>query len=262
MSPILFCLFIADLPDCIPSSGLNVNVLMYADDLVLLGESPEALQESINSLSRWSAENSLKVNVGKTKCMIFHLGRRSKCSFSYDGHALDIVKNFCYLGIHFSAQLSFSFHTTQLIQKAKSRIGLLFQKLKLTQLPLHVVLSVFNCYITPIFRYGSHLWTSRVAKSVVQSINSLFTKFLKRYLCIPSFIQNNIVHHLTSTTPFFTQLLQFCHNNSFPVSFPSHFSSVKLQFLSIIPEFVPYLSFMNIPSTYCCLLYTSDAADE
>ena len=57
ISPMLFNLYINDLPDIFdntcdpPKLGIrDVNCLCYADDLVIISESPQGLQQSLNKL--------------------------------------------------------------------------------------------------------------------------------------------------------------------------------------------------------------------
>ena len=53
---------------------LKLYLLMYADDTVLLAESPEGLQISLNSMKEYCSLFDLKVNINKTKIMIFSRG--------------------------------------------------------------------------------------------------------------------------------------------------------------------------------------------
>ena len=61
LSPILFSLFIEDLELYLqgrPGSGLNIKdinllLLLFADDMVVLGETTEDLQNSLNELYRY-----------------------------------------------------------------------------------------------------------------------------------------------------------------------------------------------------------------
>lgn len=46
-------------------------ILLYADDTIIFAETPEALQTSINALHNYCNTWGLKVNVSKTKVMVF-----------------------------------------------------------------------------------------------------------------------------------------------------------------------------------------------
>ena len=79
MSPFIFALFVNDLEmallhnncDPIDINEVNIFLLMYADDTILMAENPEKLQEMLDALKEWTDEYGLTVNVGKTKIVIF-----------------------------------------------------------------------------------------------------------------------------------------------------------------------------------------------
>ena len=78
MSPMLFSLFIEDLELFIqdnPTSGLTIDditfiLLLFADDMVLFGKSPEELQHSLDLLEAYCDSWGLEVNINKTKIMV------------------------------------------------------------------------------------------------------------------------------------------------------------------------------------------------
>ena len=86
LSPILFSLYVNDfeinfIKDNCPSIELqmiNIFLLMYADDMVLLAETPEGLQSMLHSLESYTNDWTLKVNVDKTKVVIFRNGGKIK----------------------------------------------------------------------------------------------------------------------------------------------------------------------------------------
>lgn len=251
LSPLLFSLFISDLPDSLPSFDFPIPTLLFADDTVLLADSAENLQLSIDALSRYCVENCLSINVSKTKCLVFHRGRLPACSFSVGGSPLEIVNSFTYLGFTFTVQLSFTSHLSSMITKANSRIGLLFQKLPLSHLPLALVLDTFNCFILSIFRYGLHLWLSKVSKASLSSLDSLFTKFLKRYLGLPYFTNNAVIHHLTNTIPLSHTLIKLAHSSPLKANFPRSFSGTRFSFMTSLPDPPSdYSPISLIPSTF------------
>ena len=52
-------------------SYLKIYVLLYADDTILLAESPEELQTALNSMNLYCNDWNLKINVSKTKVVFF-----------------------------------------------------------------------------------------------------------------------------------------------------------------------------------------------
>ena len=250
LSPLLFALFLSDLPQSLPSLQCSTPILLFADDIVLIAHNPTDLQSLINSLHLYTSTNFLTINTSKTVCLVFHRGRLPACSFFLNKTPLNRVNQFTYLGFQFSSQLSFSAHLNSLITKANSRIGVLFRQLPLTSLPLRTVLNVFNCYILPIFQYGLHLWLSKISASSLTSLNSLFTKYLKRYLLLPSFTPSSIVHHITNTVPLTNQLIHQANSKPPSIHFTHTFSNIKLSFLSVIPPHTPYFPFPDIPTTF------------
>ena len=79
MSPTIFALFIEDLElylqdrvDCgLSLQDLTLILLLFADDMVILGHSPEDLQNSLYSLSNYCEKWGLEVNVAETKVVVF-----------------------------------------------------------------------------------------------------------------------------------------------------------------------------------------------
>ena len=73
---------------------------MYADDIVLLSETPEGLQNSIQILSNFCSLWKLEINETKSKILIFE-SRKQNCdmSFKIDNKELERVYEYKYLGI-------------------------------------------------------------------------------------------------------------------------------------------------------------------
>ena len=88
---LFFSLYINDLidhfgPDCEPLE-LNrkpISCLLYADDIILLSESAKGLQKSLDILKTYCDKWNLKINIGKTKVIVFNKsGRISGLSCLY-----------------------------------------------------------------------------------------------------------------------------------------------------------------------------------
>ena len=102
LSPMLFSLFLNDLEEVFASEGyegldidiLKIFMLLYADDIVIFSKSAEELQEGLNLLLNYCNRWKLKVNVDKTKIMVFRNGGvlPENLIFYYDNQVLEIVK--------------------------------------------------------------------------------------------------------------------------------------------------------------------------
>ena len=71
--------------------------LLYADDLVLCGESEESLKKLIEDFGRVCKSRGLKVNVEKSKVMVVS-GENKQCRIKLEDELLEQVSEFKYLG--------------------------------------------------------------------------------------------------------------------------------------------------------------------
>ena len=72
--------------------------LLYADELVLCGESEEDLRVMVGRFAKAFRRRGLKVNPGKSKVMILNGVERLQCEVHVDGICLEHVSEFKYLG--------------------------------------------------------------------------------------------------------------------------------------------------------------------
>ncbi len=79
LSPILFNIFLADLPQLLGNDIQSTkptlhhpSCLFWADDIVLFSESEEGMHKMLKTLEKYCKENELTLNTDKTKCMIFN----------------------------------------------------------------------------------------------------------------------------------------------------------------------------------------------
>ena len=256
-SALLFSLFTSDIVEFLPKlgpiiNGVIVSIILYADDMCLLAESAEDLQKMLDALKCYCDENKLEVNIRKTKVMVFHRGRLPKESFTYDGKSLEIVSSFCYLGFTLTVQLSFTQHLQVTISKARARIGLLYAKLPIQDIPLHLVKQVFDTFIAPTFHYGLCLWINKCSIASMQSLDAVWSKYLKRYLGIPPYSNNSIVYHVTDSQPLSTTLKSLAPRRLGGLVFPECFSGMRLSFIQGTDDqnFTSFNPVPSIPTTY------------
>ena len=128
LGPVLFLIFINDLPENIRSS-----VRLFADDCVLYRniESPtdcQILQDDLNSLAQWEADWQMKFHVAKCDSMRVtrHPPDKHK-QFEYTLHQqrLEQVQSAKYLGITISDDLDWGQHISEISSKATKTLGFL-----------------------------------------------------------------------------------------------------------------------------------------
>ena len=97
---------------------------MYADDIVLLSKSAKGLQTLLCRLEDFCNKWNLKVNINKTKIIIFNkAGRVLKgYNFTYGNILLEHVNEYKYLGIYFRSSGIFTQGIKYLCNKALKAI--------------------------------------------------------------------------------------------------------------------------------------------
>ncbi len=108
LSPLLFGLYLDGLEkylDALDGNSLPqlvdivVKLLLYADDLALMSETPQGLQKQIDVLSEFYVERQLVINVSKTKVVVFEKRCSVALEFTYRGTTIERVQSFRYLGL-------------------------------------------------------------------------------------------------------------------------------------------------------------------
>ena len=125
LSPLLFAIFLNDFEYSISRKykGLNdlatdinhylsdgdvehflrIFALLYADDTIVLAESPEQLQLALNAVHEYCENWDLTVNTNKTKIVIFSKGRvTSYPAFVFGHRNIEVVDDYVYLGVVFN----------------------------------------------------------------------------------------------------------------------------------------------------------------
>ena len=160
LSPILFYLYINDLPDIFGSecdpveiNKHTLNTFMYADDIILLSKSKQGLQNCLNNCTKW------KLNTLKSKIIVFNKTRRmSHTIFKYGKSNVECVKSYKHLGIEFLIADNFTEAKCVLRKKAKKSTFILKSFINNQHLSPTVTLSMFKKLIVPIRTYGSEIW--------------------------------------------------------------------------------------------------------
>ena len=174
LGPLLFALFINDLPTAI-SKG---NTLLYADDAVLFAACKDIkiLEETLNAkldeVNKWTLCHSLFINKRKTEFVIFGTDARLSDTvvIKIGDYEINRVYDFKYLGIVIDDSLTWKDHVRHVISKVGKRVGVLGCLRR--NITIHAAFEMYNSLILPIFDYCNVVWSSW-NKADMESLESL-----------------------------------------------------------------------------------------
>lgn len=189
LSPLLFALFINDLENFLLKKGcrgipINANneisLLAYADDIVLLVDTPTELRRKLDSLFEYCQQNKLTINANKTKIVVF---KKNRCkpkirSYSFGDDSLEVVDSYNYLGIVFNASGSFSQTAKKAISSANTAAGAtlkLIYRTKASTLSVHNKL--FDSLVRSIILHAAPIWCLGYLETI-EKVQLLFYKKL------------------------------------------------------------------------------------
>ena len=171
LAPTLFAVFINDLASDVNTVECGVRVseqmislLMYADDIILISDSPEGLQQQLDEVHKWSTKWHLSINIDKTK--VIHFRRASDpCttfSFKLGGNNIDIVNSYRYLGLELNETLDYTY-SAQILSDAGSRAlgALTFKYIRSKGLHFDTYTKLYNSTVTPVVDYSAAVWASK-----------------------------------------------------------------------------------------------------
>ena len=115
-----------------PSRICFAQVLLYADDTVLLFASKTAIEleaslnTDINRISSWVQENKLFLHMSKTEYVAHQrLKREDSISLSCNEFSLTESESFKYFGVVIDQHLGFNNHTEHVVNKVSRKLGAL-----------------------------------------------------------------------------------------------------------------------------------------
>ena len=236
LSPLLFNIYVNDIFDLVDKNtpvspelkaGNPINVLMYADDLVMLSQSEDQLQKNMSLLNDYCENWNLEINTKKTKTMVFNRGNKlCKTNIFLNNKLVECVKEFKYLGFNISAKnCSFLKTISDLKTKANRAIFALNNKIKLSKIPTKLAIKIFNAQIKPILLYGSEVWASYHNYTYENwdtcETEKCHTQFLKRILGCDVHSPNLMIRGELGITPLLSEIVYKS------VSYLQHLEQIK-----------------------------------
>ena len=170
LSPLLFGLFIDEfeswLRQRLPNVGVQmgrklVQMLLYADDMVLLTHNPMELQQMLDVLHQFCSAKGMEVNVRKTEIVVFRKANTPEVpdQWLYNGETVQRSVEFRYLGIILHETKGMSCAIESLATAARKAMWALFPRFKLAGITdISIKLRMFSCLVVPIMEYCSEVW--------------------------------------------------------------------------------------------------------
>lgn len=138
---------------------LKLYVLLYADDTVILAETPDDLQKALYAMEDYCTEFKLHININKTKIMKLSRGKlRNIPTFYFGKQELEVVDSYPYLGLHFNYNGKFNVAKKKLYEKATRAMFSVMKRIRTLQLPIDMQLKLFVSMVKPIILYGAEIW--------------------------------------------------------------------------------------------------------
>jgi hypothetical protein len=185
LSPLLFGLYIDRLEAHLASAAAGVGVplgdlpsplqvLLYADDLVLLARDARGLQALLDALHTFCTANGLRVNTQKTEVVVFgHRAPPRSPSLTYAGQALPVSKSFRYLGVVLHSTRGVACAPGHLLASAQRALGAMHGRCRaahITDFALRTRL--YRALVEPILTYASEVWAPDIIRSLPAALAS------------------------------------------------------------------------------------------
>ncbi|CAF0824973.1 unnamed protein product [Brachionus calyciflorus] len=154
LGPILFVIFINDLPDKIK----NV-IKLFADDTKVISlidneNDSSILQEDLNNLHEWSKQWFMDIN--EDKCVAMHFGSNNKnYEYSLNSHKLTESHQERDLGVIFSKYLKNSAHIAVATRKANYALSIIKRSFKCRD---KLTIKKLTSLVRPHLEYAVQVW--------------------------------------------------------------------------------------------------------
>lgn len=184
LGPVLFLLFINDLP----GSVVHSDLLMFADDVKIFlsyndSYSHLLLQEDLDKFYTWCDTNLMQLNLKKCKHMVFSRSTFFSAEYFLGGCSLDCVNSILDLGILLDRKLDFNSHIITTVNKAYGVLAFIKRWSKEFSDP-YITKGLFTSLVRPILEYGSVIWDPQyyIYINMIESVQKQFLLFCLRNL--------------------------------------------------------------------------------
>ena len=186
LGPLLFLVFINDLPNC-----CNLDVTLFADDTSLslasknLALIKKQMNKELKNVFDWLVDNKLTLNIGKSKYMIISKTKKifqSDFQIKLDGKTLERCSEYKYLGVYIDEKLNWKKHIQYLCDKMSKVCGY-FAKLRYCA-GLKTIKMIYNALVFSHLKYCNIVW-GNATKTVMKPLVALHNRIVKTITFAP-----------------------------------------------------------------------------
>ena len=201
LGPILWIIFINDLPKAVKDSILSV---LFADDCAEVAAEKELekvkkeIKLAAREIHKWSVENGLVLSVPKTKVM--WLNTKQEPEIFIDGTPLENVSKFKYLGHVIDKKLTGEQHLQKIEERVHKIIGLI--KKSSFEISLESLSQMSHTYAFPLCLYGWEAILPLMTAKNTKKWHSLLLQVQKASLALHFNTQTEIVEKISKVPSF------------------------------------------------------------
>ena len=131
-------------------------------------------QEYLETISQWTEDNRMQLNIEKSKVMIFNFTNNYQftTNISHNGANLEVIENIKLLGTYISNDLRWNKNTEFLVKKANARMRIL-HKISEFNAPVEDMLTIYMSYIRSIVEQSCTVWHSRLTQENIEDLERI-----------------------------------------------------------------------------------------
>ena len=184
MGPLLFIIYINDLPDTVID---HIMAKLFADDGKEYGtrDYEEQLEESLRNFSEWA--EIWQMDVSPDKCAVLSVGNRNvpPRTFEFKGEPLPMVTYIRDLGVTVSSDLKFSRHCSEISSKAYIRASLILRIFRTTC--VETLINAYTTFVRPIMESCTQVFNPYLLGDIrrIERVQRFYTRAVLRKCELP-----------------------------------------------------------------------------
>ena len=139
----------------------RVQLLLYADDIVLISDTQKDLQSMLDCVTEYSRKWRFRVNPKKGKSEVMRFGKtgRSQTKWMLGGKEIYETAQYKYLGVEINKGIQFKALKERLLRSARRRMMTVWgMGMRRGEMPVSDCVRVWQTLVRPALEYGAVVW--------------------------------------------------------------------------------------------------------